>query len=169
MKVIVFLLVLVFRQVETAFVPQKATGIRYASCSVLFSGIKDREDLVHELSELAPITKSKSHDANPWKIILENVRAHPVVTADHLRWENRKLKDEKQDEIAHLEERLVSLFNVARELFSQEITMAKEIEKLEKERNSLRALFRRIFVVVGRRLLSPFKFFYRLGRKTKDT
>jgi len=113
-----------------------------------------REDLANEIIQLQgdSFARTKSHDENPWRQLLEETQPHetPEKLIRALRKDNAKT----ENEVEILKAELFTLYNYASQLTTRELELVNYAMKLEDERDSIRQLVGRIFVVMKNRVVN---------------
>jgi hypothetical protein len=130
-----------------------------------------RDGIAHEILALEGDNahRSNSHDQNPWKEYLKRSsknKKHPE-SAETL------IKDAgthtKEVTVESLQKDLYSLYQIAQQLTESELQVAGELIELQKERNSIRKLARRIVVLTKERIVSRFQKLFGRDKKNEES
>jgi hypothetical protein len=134
---------------------------------------KDQDAIAHEIIDVgggeSSFHKSSSHDHNPWKALLGSKKAKspggPSELAALVRPAVATTKAALT--VESLQQDLFSLFQIAQQLTATELELVDQLADMERERDSVRWLVRRIFVVLKDRLLNRVRGLFRLGKRSK--
>lgn len=130
----------------TAFVPtcQRGTG------STRLAYTNNRDSIAKEIVDLQDhnFQKTETNDENPWRQILDSGTTHENV--EKLTRALRRAIHAEHNEVEFLQRKLFSLYMVATELTTRELQLANQLAEMEKERDDLWKLLRRVVVVSAR-------------------
>jgi hypothetical protein len=130
---------------------------------------KDQDAIAHEIIDIeggeSAFRKPTSHDHNPWKALLRSNKAKSPDGPTELVELVRPGAVAKAATVESLRQDLFSLFQIAQQLTATELELVNQMTDMEKERDSIRWLARRIFVLLKDRLVRRVRRLFRFGKK----